>query len=243
MMVTSPPNGVLIIPVRTGGTPDADIDAPEAWEISTGSNSVVVAVIDTGVQYTHSDLSANIWNNTDEIPGNALDDDGNGYVDDVRGWNFVNNTSETMDDNSHGTHVSGTIGAVGNNAIGVAGVNWQVKIMPLKAFDRGGYGRTSDIITAIEYANANGASVISNSWGGAPEDQALNDTIAASPVVVVCAAGNFGADNDKNAFYPASYSSTNIISVAATEENDALAYFSNYGLNSVDLAAPGINIL
>jgi subtilisin family serine protease len=227
---------------QTGGTPGADINAPGAWDISTGSNSVVVAVIDTGVLYNHSDLSANIWNNTDEIPGNGIDDDGNGYTDDVRGWNFVANTSDPIDDNHHGTHVSGTIGAVGNNAIGVAGVNWHVKIMPLKAFDSAGFGDTSDAITAIEYANANGASVISNSWGGGSYSQGLKDAIDASPAVVVCAAGNNANDNDINPVYPASYNSTNIISVAATDHNDIRALFSNFGLSSVDLAAPGTNI-
>jgi len=227
---------------QTGGTPGADINALAAWDISTGSNSVVVAVIDTGVLYDHSDLSENIWNNTDEIPGNGKDDDHNGYIDDVLGWNFVANTSDPIDDNHHGTHVSGIIGAVGNNSIGVAGVNWQVKIMPLKAFDSAGYGDTSDAIKAVEYANANGAFVISNSWGGGSFSQGLKDAIDASPAVVVCAAGNSASNNDVLPVYPASYSSTNILSVAATDNNDILAWFSNYGLSFVDLAAPGTNI-
>ena len=228
---------------QTGGTIDADIDAPEAWDISTGSGSVVVAVIDTGVLYTHSDLSSNIWNNTGEIPGNGIDDDHNGYIDDVRGWDFVNNDNDPTDDNSHGTHVSGTIGAMGNNGIGVTGVNWQVKIMALKAFNSTGFGNTSDAISAILYANANGASVISNSWSGLNPSQSLNDSIEASPAVVVCAAGNSASDNDATPFYPASYSSPNIIAVAATDHNDTLASFSNFGSGSVDLAAPGTNIL
>ena len=229
---------------QTGGTPGADIDATGAWGLSSGSNNVVVAVIDTGVNYTHSDLSSNIWNNTDEIPGNGKDDDGNGYIDDVRGWNFVNSTNDPIDDQKHGTHVSGTIGAVGNNAIGVVGVNWHVKIMPLKTFDRTGYGNTSDAIEAIKYANTNGASIISNSWGGSEYSQALKDAIDASPAVVVCAAGNgYGNDNDKIPVFPASYNSSNIISVAATDHNDTLASFSNFGLNSVDIAAPGTDIL
>jgi subtilisin family serine protease len=229
---------------QAGGTPGADINAPAAWDISTGSNSVVVAVIDTGVLYTHSDLSPNIWDNTDELPGNGIDDDHNGYIDDVRGWNFVNSSNNPIDDQEHGTHVSGTIGAVGNNAIGVAGVNWQVKIMPLKAFNEYGEGNTSDAILAIEYANANGASIISNSWGGGLYDQGLKDVIDASPAVVVCAAGNSGIniDDNKNPVYPAGYSSANIISVAATDNKDLLADFSNFGTSSVDLAAPGTNI-
>jgi thermitase len=229
---------------QTGGTVDADIDAPEAWANTTGSDSVVVAVIDTGVLYNHNDLSSNIWNNKGEIPDNGVDDDGNGYIDDIRGWNFVNSTNDPVDDQEHGTHVSGIIGAVGNNALGVAGVSWHVKIMPLKAFDQYGQGSTLDAIKAIEYANANGASVISNSWGGPDPSQALKDAIDASPAVVVCAAGNGnGNDNDFFPVYPASYSSPNIISVTATDNNDTLASFSNIGLSSVDLAAPGTNIL
>ena len=232
---------------QLGGPPGADIDAPGAWGISTGSDRVIVAVIDTGVLYTHSDLSSNIWKNTGEIPGNGIDDDHNGYVDDIRGWNFVNNSSDPIDDNSHGTHVSGTIGAVGNNTIGVAGVNWQVKIMPLKAFGYMGDAETSDIIKSIEYANANGASVISNSWGDVRFSQGLKDAIDASPAVVVCAAGNSPElpepNNDIVPVYPASYDSVNIISVAATDAIDQLASFSHYGQMSVDLGAPGTNIL
>ena len=227
---------------QTGGTPDADIDVPEAWDISTGSSSVVVAVIDTGVMHTHSDLSSNIWNNTGEIPDNDIDDDGNGYIDDTWGWDFVNNDNDPTDDNSHGTHVSGTIGATGNNAIGISGVNWQVKIMPLKAFNSTGYGFLSAEIDAIQYANEKGAVVISNSWGGSSFSQSLKDVIDASPAVVVCAAGNNASDNDAAPYYPAGYSSPNIIAVAATDHNDTFASFSNFGLISVDLAAPGRNI-
>ena len=128
------------IPGRPAVTPGADINATSAWDLSTGSNQVIVAVIDTGVLYTHSDLSANIWTNSGEIPGNGIDDDHNGYIDDVHGWNFITNTSDPLDDNGHGTHVSGTIGAVGNNGIGVTGVNWQVKIMALKFLDASGSG-------------------------------------------------------------------------------------------------------
>ena len=227
---------------QTGGTPGADINAPAAWDISTGSDTVIVAVIDTGVFYNHSDLSSNIWNNTGEISGNGIDDDYNGYIDDTGGWDFVNSDNDPSDDQKHGTHVSGTIGAVGNNSIGVTGMNWKVKIMPLKAFNFEGIGYTSDQIAAIEYANANGASVISNSWGGGHYSQSLKDAIDASPAVVVCAAGNSASSNDAIPVYPAGYSSANIISVAATDHNDLLASFSNFGLNSVDLAAPGTNI-
>src|SRR5262249_48878129 len=137
---------------QTGGTPDADIDAPEAWDVTTGSSSVVVAVIDTGVDYTHPDLAANIWTNAGEVPGNGVDDDHNGYVDDVHGYDFVNNDGDPMDDHFHGTHVAGTIGAVGNNGTGVAGINWNVKIMALKFLDGNGGGYASDAIRAVNYA-------------------------------------------------------------------------------------------
>jgi thermitase len=229
------------------GTSGADINATAAWDITNGSSSVIVAVVDTGVLYTHGDLSANIWTNPGEITGNGIDDDHNGYIDDIHGWNFVTNTSDPLDDNGHGTHVSGTIGAIGNNAIGVTGVNWHVKIMALKAFNAAGSGFTSDAVSAILYANANGASVISNSWSGSGFDQALKDAIDASPAVVVCAAGNIDQqhlqpNNDLVPQYPASFTSANIISVAATDQNDLLASFSHFGLVSVDLAAPGVNI-
>jgi len=229
------------------GTPGADINATNAWDLSTGSNRVIVAVVDTGVLYTHSDLSANIWTNPGEIPDNGIDDDLNGYTDDIHGWNFINDISDPLDDNGHGTHVSGIIGAEGNNGIGVTGVNWQVNIMALKFLDASGSGSTSDAIPAILYANANGASVISNSWNGPGNGTALKDAINASPAVVVCAAGNIDQynpvpNNDVAPQYPASYPSANIISVAATDNTDQLASFSHYGLISVDLAAPGTDI-
>ncbi len=229
------------------GTLGADINATAAWDITNGSSNVIVAIVDTGVDYNHPDLSANIWTNPGEIPGNGIDDDHNGYIDDIHGWNFVTNASDPLDDNGHGTHVSGTIGASGNNGIGVVGVNWQVKMMALKAFDAAGSGFTSDAVSAILYANANGASVISNSWSGSGFDQALKDAIDTSPAVVVCAAGNIDQqhiqpNNDVIPQYPASFTSANIISVAATDQNDLLASFSHFGLVSVDLAAPGVNI-
>ena len=226
----------------TSGTVDADIDAPEAWDITTGSSSVVVAVIDSGVDYNHSDLSANIWTNPGEIAGNGVDDDGNGYVDDIRGWDFIDDDNDPIDSNAHGTHVAGTIAAVGNNSIGVAGVCWTTKIMVLRFLNAIGSGTTADAIRAIEYANAKGAHVINNSWGGPGFSQALKDAIDASSAVVVCAAGNDGTDNDSTPSYPASYTSSNIIAVAATDQDDNLVTFSNYGATSVDVAAPGTNI-
>ncbi|HWQ62980.1 MAG TPA: S8 family serine peptidase [Methanospirillum sp.] len=224
------------------GKSGADIKASDAWGTTTGSSSVIIAVVDTGVDYTHSDLAANIWTNSGEIPNNGIDDDGNGYIDDVRGWNFVSNNNNPMDDHGHGTHCAGTIAAVGNNNIGITGVCWNAKIMPLKFLDSSGNGRVSDAISAILYANKMGAQVISNSWGGTQYTQALKDAIDASSAVVVCAAGNSGQNSDTNPQYPAAMSSSNIISVAATDSKDNLASFSNYGPSSVDLAAPGVTI-
>lgn len=223
------------------GLADADIDAPDAWSITTGTPTVVVAVVDTGVDYTHPDLAANIWQNTGEII-NGVDDDGNGYVDDIRGWNFVSKNNDPMDDNGHGTHCAGTIAAVGNNGIGVIGTAWNVKIMPLKFLNDRGSGYVSDAISAILYANRKGAAVISNSWSGTGYTQSLKDAIDASSAVVVCAAGNSGANADVSPQYPAAFTSSNILSVAATDYNDNLASFSNYGATSVDLAAPGVSI-
>ena len=174
---------------QTGGTPGADINATSAWDLSTGSNQVIVAVVDTGALYTHTDLSANIWTNPGEIPGNGIDDDHNGYTDDVHGWNFITNTSSPLDDNGHGTHVSGTIGAVGNNSIGVTGVNWQVKIMALKFLDATETGSTSNAISAILYANANGASSHKQFLEWNVADPALEAAIDASPAVVVLRSG------------------------------------------------------
>lgn len=224
------------------GKSGADIKASDAWSTTTGSSSVIVAVVDTGVDYTHSDLAANIWTNPGEIPNNGIDDDGNGYIDDVRGWNFFSNNNNPMDDHGHGTHCAGTIAAVGNNNLGITGVCWNAKIMPLKFLDSSGNGRVSDAISAILYANKKGAQVISNSWGGTQYTQALKDAIDASPAVVVCASGNSGQNSDINPQYPAAMSSSNIISVAATDSKDNLASFSNYGPSSVDLAAPGVTI-
>ncbi len=231
---------------QTGGGFDADIDAAEAWDKATGTGQTVVAVIDTGVDYTHPDLKDNIWTNTREIAGNGRDDDGNGYVDDIRGWDFFNNDANPMDDNGHGTHVSGTIGAVGNNSIGVAGVNWRTKIMPLKFLGGDGSGYLSGAIDAVNYAVANGARLSNNSWGGGPYDATLGKAIsnaAAKGHIFVAAAGNDSQNNDTTTSYPSGYNYDNIVAVAATDHLDNLAYFSNYGVNTVDIAAPGVNIL
>lgn len=230
---------------QTGGADDADIDAPEAWEVEKGSSSTIVAVIDTGVDYTHPDLAANIWTNPGEIPGNGKDDDKNGYIDDVHGYDFVNRDGDPMDDHFHGTHVAGTIGAVGDNGIGVAGVNWNVSIMALKFLDATGGGYESDAISALNYAVANGATISNNSWGGLGYSAAFETALknaAAKGHIFVAAAGNDGWNNDLDAFYPAGYNVPNVVSVAATDHNDQLAWFSNYGVKSVDLAAPGVDI-
>ncbi len=236
---------------QSGGTFDADIDAPEAWDITTGSRSIVVAVIDTGVDYNHPDLAANIWTNPGEIAGDGLDNDANGFIDDIHGYDFVNNDGDPLDDNNHGTHVSGTIGAVGNNAVGVVGVNWQVSIMGLKFLNASGSGSTSGAIAAVNYATMmrnRGVNVriTNNSWGGGGSSQSLKDAIDASGnagLLFVAAAGNANSNIDAIPSYPASYTSSNIVAVASTTRNDLYSSFSNYGATTVDLAAPGSSIL
>ncbi len=231
---------------QTGGTVDADIDAPEAWDVQTGSQDVVVAVIDTGVDYNHPDLAANMWTNPGEIPGNGIDDDGNGFIDDVHGYDFVNNDGDPMDDFGHGTHVAGTIAAVGNNGIGVAGVAWRARIMAVKFLDASGSGFTGGAINAVLYAASMGAKVMSNSWGGGGFSQALNDAIATADMagaLFVAAAGNSNSNNDVTPNYPSNYDVPNVLAVAATDHNDAKASFSSYGATTVDLGAPGVNIL
>jgi subtilisin family serine protease len=228
------------------------IGAPTAWNSTTGSDDDVVAVIDTGVDYNHSDLAANMWHNPGEIPGNGKDDDGNGYVDDVYGVDAANGDADPLDDENHGTHCAGTIGAVGNNSVGVTGVNWNVKIMALKFLDSSGSGYDTDAITCLEYAitmRQRGVNIVatSNSWGGPGYSSAMKNAFDAAynaGIINVCAAGNDGYNNDgSNPDYPSSYNSAGIISVAASDSNDARASFSNYGATSVDLAAPGVSIL
>jgi subtilisin family serine protease len=229
---------------QTGGTADADVDAPEAWNIETGTG-VMVGVIDTGIDYTHPDLAANVWTNPLEIPGNGIDDDNNGYVDDVHGYDFVNRDGDPMDDHGHGTHVAGTIAAVANNGIGVAGVSWHAKVMALKFLDAGGYGYASDAVDALNYATDMGAKITNNSWGGGEYSTALRDAIAAANsagAVFVAAAGNYSSNNDTTPFYPAGYEGPNVIVVAATDSNDGLASFSNFGRKTVLLGAPGVGI-
>jgi len=230
-----------------GGKARADIHAPEAWDLGTGSEDIIVAVIDTGVDYTHPDLAPNMWVNEAEKNGTTgVDDDNNGYVDDIYGYDFCNNDGDPKDDYFHGTHCAGTIGAVGNNTVGVAGVCWNVKIMALKFLSSSGSGYTSNAIKCVEYAKKMGAKLSSNSWGGGGYSQALKDAIdaaGAQGMLFVAAAGNSGTNNDTQPAYPGSYTSDCIISVMATDKTDSKAYFSCYGHNSVDIAAPGVNIL
>jgi subtilisin family serine protease len=236
---------------QNGGTLDADIDAPEAWDIATDSSDMVVGVIDTGVDYTHPDLADNIWTNPGETAGDGIDNDGNGYIDDIHGYDFVNNDGDPMDDNSHGTHVSGTIAGRGNNSTGVAGVNWSGQIMGVKWIAGDGFGDTFDAIQAVEYTtimkNNYGVNInlTNNSWRIPAYSQGLSDAIAASGSagqLFIAAAGNYEQDTDTDPMYPAAYNLDNIISVAATDRNDNIALFSNYGATTVDLGAPGVDI-
>ncbi len=232
------------------------ISAPTAWDTTTGSNSVVVAIIDTGINYNHEDLAANVWINPGETAGNGVDDDGNGYADDMNGYDFVFLDGDPADDHSHGSHCAGTIGAVGNNGRGVAGVNWNVRLMALKTHD-GAVGASTSVrvISAFNYVRdmkmnrGVNVRVTSNSYGGPPEatsyDQALKDAIDAAgnaDILNVFAAGNDNFNNDLTPTYPGSYNSPSILTVAASDQNDAKASFSSYGATSVDVAAPGVAI-
>jgi subtilisin family serine protease len=226
------------------GLAGADISATNAWDINTGSTNIIVAVIDTGVRYTHLDLAAQMWRNPGETPGNGVDDDGNGYIDDVHGINAINGTGNPMDDDDHGTHVAGTIGAAANDGNPHVGVAWKVRVMACKFLGVGG-GTTSDGIECVNYAVSKGAHILNNSWGGGGYSQALFDAIdnaREAGVLFVAAAGNDGLNNDLIPHYPANYPVDNVISVAALDRNDQLADFSDYGAVTVHLGAPGVAI-
>ncbi len=229
---------------ETGGTPGADVNAPQAWEVATGGDrETIVAVIDTGVDYRHPDLAANMWINKAESNGSpGLDDDRNGYIDDIYGYDFCNSDGDPIDDNGHGTHVAGTIGAVGNNGIGVVGVCWKVKMMAVKFLDEGGSGWDSDAIAAVQYATLMGAKVMNSSWGDG-YSRGLEDAIRAAGnkgILFVASAGNDQGNNDDiNPHYPACYSLDNVIAVLSTRYDDKLSVHSNYGPTSIDLGAPG----
>lgn len=236
---------------QSGGTVDADIDAPEAWDLSTGSSNVVVAVIDSGIDYNHEDLAANVFQNTAECNTPGGDDDSNGYIDDCHGIDTVNHDSDPMDDYGHGTHVSGTIGAVGNNSVGVVGINWNVKILGCKFLDANGEGDTAGAIECLDYVammKDRGVNIVAtnNSWGGGSFEQSLLDAIDVQRqkgILFIAAAGNDAMDNDVSPQYPGNYYAPNVISVAATDRYDDLAYFSHWGRRSVHLGAPGVAIL
>jgi subtilisin family serine protease len=234
---------------QDGGTKRADIDALQAWLKTRGSDKIVVAVLDTGVDYTHKDLVSNMWTRPDSIPQYA--DDELGSIDDVHGFDADANAGDPMDDNGHGTHCAGIIGAEGNNGEGIAGINWNVSIMPLKFLGRGGFGTTKNAIEAINYAidrKQKGVNirVINASWGSTQYSRALEDAIRAAGeqgILFVAAAGNNGTDNDKRAHYPSNYDLPNVISVAAMDRTDSITSFSNYGVKTVHIAAPGRDIV
>jgi subtilisin family serine protease len=231
---------------HNGGLANDNIDAAAGWDIRTDASSITVAIIDSGMQLDHVDLAANLWTNPGEIPANGIDDDLNGKIDDVHGWDFANGDNNPDDDAGHGTHVAGLIGARGNNTIGVAGVAWTAKLMPLKVFDQNGNGFDSAIIDALGYAAANSARITNNSYGGPDFDPALfNAFVLAGDagMLQVVAAGNSGDDVDTVGAYPAAFELDSMISVAATTSNDSLADFSNFGRTTIDLGAPGQDIV
>ncbi len=234
---------------QNGGKAKADLAALKAWVKTQGSTEIVVAVLDTGIDYTHPDLVENMWLRPDNV--SAYKDDELGAFNDLRGFNAADNKSDPMDDNGHGTHCAGIIGAKGDNNQGITGINWNVQIMPLKFLGRGGFGTTKDAIEAINYAIDRkragvNVKVINASWGSTQYSKALEDTIRAAGeegILFVAAAGNDGSSNDKRPHYPSNYNLPNVISVAALDRSDNLASFSNFGIKTVHVAAPGREIL
>lgn len=234
-------------PNGSRGVEGADIDAYKAWEVTTGSSDVKVAVIDTGIDFTHPDLATNMWENEAEANGESgVDDDGNGFIDDVHGWDFANGDSNPYDGHSHGTHCAGTIGAVHNNGEGVAGVMGEVSLVAIKFLSDAGSGTTANAVEAINYATSLDVDIMSNSWGGGGFSQALKDAIVAASeagIVFVAAAGNSSSDNDTRPHYPSNYQVENVVSVASHTAQDNLSSFSCYGRTTVHIAAPGSRIL
>jgi len=234
---------------QTGGTPEADIDALSAWTETTGSPDVIVAVLDSGIAYRHEDLQANMWVNRLEIPDNGIDDDQNGYVDDVYGIDTYAHTSDPDDALGHGTHVAGIIGAMGNNGIGVTGINWKVQLLSCRFLGPWGYGSISGAIECLEYVKAlydRGENIVitNNSWGFTGFSQLLYDVVADQrDILMVAAAGNNWRDNDELPYSPASLPLPNVIAVASTDHNDGKAPSSSFGRRSVHVGAPGVDIL
>jgi len=250
---------------QNGGLAGFDLSVVDVWDKTRGNRNIIAGVIDTGIDYMHEDLVDNIWQNLDEDadgdghtiervgntwqldPGDldGKDDDGNGYVDDLIGWDFVNNDNNPFDDNGHGTHIAGVIGAKGDNGIGIAGINWEIQLMALKAFDKDGSGSLSSILPALEYARKKGVRISNNSWGGGAYSQALFDEISMQneeSQFFVTAAGNSGSNNSELPAYPASFDLENIIAVGASNSDAELASYSNYGITNVDIVAPGTDI-
>ena len=227
---------------QTGGTPGADVNAKEAWSITTGSKGPLIAVIDSGIDYNHPDLSANMWTNPGEIPGDGIDNDGNGVIDDVHGYNAYADNGDPMDGFGHGTHCAGTIAAVGNNGVGLTGVMQQASLMAVKIFDDNGRTSTDAILRGILYSAKMGADITSNSWGGSNRSEAVYQAFKSHPGLHVVAAGNSAFDNDKKPNYPSNYDLDNIVAVAATNSLDQRARFSQWGAKNVDVAAPGRDI-
>ncbi len=229
---------------QSGGTPGADIGAREGWEITTGNgeDGPIIAILDTGMDLDHPDLRNNLWTNPQEIAGNGLDDDGNGIVDDIHGYNAYDNNGDPSDGHSHGTHVAGIIAAEGNNDLGIVGVNWQARLMPIKIFSDAGSTTADTIVRGVFYAEDHGATIANNSWGGG-YNEVLAKVFEESPMLHVSAAGNNGRNTDLGPLYPAGYRGNHIVSVAATDHNDERAEFSNYGKFQTDVAAPGQDIL
>ena len=234
---------------QNGGKAEADIRAVKAWEKTKGSDKIVVAVLDTGVDYTHPDLLNNMWLRPANIP--AYKDEDLGEFDDMRGFSAIDTDADPMDDNGHGTHCAGIIGAEGDNGFGIVGVNWKVEIMPLKFMAANGSGTTADAIECINYVierknEGVNVRIISASWGSRMKSKALEDAIRKAGdagILFIAASGNDGANSDKTPHYPAGYNLPNVVSVAAMNRNDQLASFSNYGAKSVHIAAPGAEIL
>lgn len=217
------------------------IDLPSGWEIEKGKKEVIIAVVDTGIDYHHEDIINNIWNNPNEIPNNGIDDDLNGYIDDIRGWNFVDNSNTPKDGHGHGSHLAGTIAGVTNNGKGISGISWCSQVMPIKGITDSGWGMADSLANGIKYAADNGAKIINLSWGGYGTCQILKEALDyaySKGCILVAAAGN--SNQDVCEFFPANYE--NAITVAATDQNDEKTFFSNYG-TKIDIAAPGVDIL